>query len=226
VLVRLLDLFCGGGGIARGYERAGFDVTGWDLHPQPFYPLWDVHQGDALVVLDDVDYCRGFDVIHASCPCQRYSPLHAQTCRGVCRHPDLIGPVREKLERIGRPYVLENVVGAPLERPLRLCGSMFGLGHGGRVLARHRLFESNVPLTEPRPCSCVRGNVVGVYGSGGAWTRTAPGGGGVKVAGADAAAALGVDWTTHQATLAEMVPPAYSEWIGRELVRYLCGASA
>jgi DNA (cytosine-5)-methyltransferase 1 len=218
--VRLLDLFCGGGGAGIGYARAGFEVTAVDIRPQPRNPFLELHQADALDVLDDVEYCRGFDLIHASPPCQRYGPLHAQTCRGVCTHPDLVGRVLESLERIGRPWVVENVEGARsrMRDPLTLCGSMFGLGHGGRVLRRHRLFESSHPLTAPGPDACAGRPVVGVYGSGGGWTRTAPGGGGVKVSGPDAAAALGIDWTTHQATLAEMIPPAYTEHLGRQLV--------
>lgn len=214
---RALDLFGGGGGAGTGYARAGYAVTVVDVKPQPRNPFWQLIQADALDVLADVEYCRGFELIHASPPCQRYSALHAQTCRGVCRHPDLIARVREALQRIGRPYVIENVERAPLVAPVVLCGSMFGLGVGGRVLRRHRLFESNVALTAPAD-ACDGQPIVGVYGSGGAWTRTAPGGGGSKVAGADAAAALGVDWTTHTATLAEMVPPAYTEHLGRQLL--------
>jgi DNA (cytosine-5)-methyltransferase 1 len=216
-VVRALDVCCGAGGCSVGYARAGFDVTGVDLHPQPRYPFLEVIQADALAVLADVDFCRGFDLIHLSAPCQLWSALHAR-CRGRCRHVDLITPARPLLERIGRPYVIENVVGAPLRSPLLLCGSMFGLGYGGAVLRRHRLFESSHPLAAPGPCRCSGVPVVGVYGTGGGWTRTAPGGGGVKIAGPAAAAALGVDWTTHQASLAQMVPPAYTEWLGRQLL--------
>ncbi len=219
---RLLDLFCGAGGAGEGYRRAGFDVTGVDIAPMPQYPFMDVIQGDAMEVLADVAFLREFDAIHASPPCQAYSVTRARTKRND--HPELIEPVREALRAWGGPYVIENVEGAPLEHPAILCGSMFGLGFGGAVLKRHRLFESNVPLTTPVD-ACRGRSAVGVYGNGGAWTRTAPGGGGVKVAGPDAAKALGIDWTTYQPVLAQAIPPAYTEHIGRQLREHLAAAA-
>jgi DNA (cytosine-5)-methyltransferase 1 len=211
---RLLDLFCGAGGCSVGYHRAGFDVTGVDIVPQHRYPFLDLAQDDAMLVLADVDYCRTFDAIHASPPCQLYSATHSRWSDRD--HPDLIGPVRAALIEIGRPYVIENVVGAPLIAPVLLCGSMFDLTLDGAVLKRHRLFESSVPLIAPAD-RCAGRPVVGVYGTGGAWTRTAPGGGGVKVSGAVAARLMGIDWTDHQAALAQAIPPAYTEHIGRQL---------
>jgi DNA (cytosine-5)-methyltransferase 1 len=215
---KLLDLFCGAGGCSVGYHRAGFDVVGVDIDLQPQYPLLDIQQADAMAVLVDADFLSGFDVIHASPPCQLYSVTRARTKRDD--HPDLVGPVRDALVRWGGIYVIENVVGAPMVDPVTYCGSMFGLGFGGRVLKRHRLFESNVRLTTP-PDRCAGRPAVGVYGTGGAWTRTAPGGGGVKASGADAAEALGIDWTMRQAVLAQAIPPAYTEHIGRQLIDYL-----
>jgi DNA (cytosine-5)-methyltransferase 1 len=124
------------------------------------------------------------------------------------------------LERLGVPYVVENVAGAPLSDPLILCGSMFGLGTpDGRVLKRHRLFASNIPLAAPGRHACAGLPTVGIYGTGGAFTRTIPGGGGNKVSGPDAAKALGVDWTTYQPALSQMIPPAYTEFIGGQTPR-------
>lgn len=216
----MLDLGCNAGGCSAGYHRAGFDVVGVDHLPQPRYPFLDVIQADLLDVLSDAQFVREFAVVHVSPPCQAYTTLHAQVCRGVCQHPRLIEPTRQRLIELGVPYVIENVVGAPLRDPIMLCGSMFGLGLDGAVLRRHRLFESNLTLVAPDD-ACSGKRVVGVYGTGGAWTRVAPGGGGTKVSGADAAAAMGIDWTAHQDNLREMIPPAYTEWIGRQLIEQL-----
>jgi DNA (cytosine-5)-methyltransferase 1 len=101
---------------------------------------------------------------------------------------------------------------------------MFGLGLDGRILKRHRLFESNVGLTA-LPDACHGKPAVGVYGTGGAWTRTAPGGGGVKASGADAARAMGIDWTDYQPVLAQAIPPAYTEFIGAQLLERIEAAA-
>ena len=130
---RLLDLFCGAGGAAMGYHRAGFEVVGVDINPQPHYPF-EFIQGDAVEVA--LDAWRLFDAIHASPPCQAYS-WSAKRWAEVER-AELVAPTRSLLADIGRPYVIENVVGAPLIDPITLCGEMFGL-----EVIRHRLFESN-----------------------------------------------------------------------------------
>jgi DNA (cytosine-5)-methyltransferase 1 len=132
---RLLDLFCGAGGCSAGYERAGFEVVGVDIEPQPNYPF-EFHQADALTFPRD-----GFDVIHASPPCQAFSALKHLTTR---EHPRLVEPARAMLRESGLPYVIENVVGAPLLSPVMLCGSGFGLD-----VQRHRLFETNFPVMSP-----------------------------------------------------------------------------
>ena len=126
---RLLDLFCGAGGAAMGYHRAGFEVVGVDIKPQPHFPF-EFHQVDALTYTLD-----GFDAYHASPPCQRYScAVNLHNNRDS--HPDLIDIVRNILLKTGKHYVIENVPGSPLINPTQLCGSAFGL----RV-RRHRLFE-------------------------------------------------------------------------------------
>jgi DNA (cytosine-5)-methyltransferase 1 len=223
---RSLDLFCGGGGCAVGYARAGFAVTGADLHPQPHYPLPDVIQADSTILLADEDFLRGFVLITGSPPCKLWTPLHKRVCDGgpTCTHLDLLTPTLVRLDQLGLPYIVENVPGAPTggRATVTLCGSMFDLGVDGARLKRHRQFVSNLPLSAPRPCTCRDGRpVVGVYGDGGASVRTMPGGGGRKVARAKAATALGVDWTTHQPALAQMIPPAYTEHLGRQALAAL-----
>ena len=159
---RLLDLFCGAGGAAMGYHRAGFEVVGVDHLPQPNYPFEFV-QNDALMVMSfhpwwDVE---PFDAIHASPPCQAYSSLRAMP--NVGDHPDLIGPTRALLQRAGLPYVIENVVGAPLLNPVRICGAGLGLGTDTHDLARHRLFECSFAVMVP-PCAHGTRKVIGIYG--------------------------------------------------------------
>jgi DNA (cytosine-5)-methyltransferase 1 len=209
---RLLDLFCGAGGAGMGYHRAGFDVVGVDIEPHPDYPF-EFHQADALTYPLD-----GFDAYHASPPCPRYSSITPEHRRE--EHPDLVGPVRERLEATGRPYVIENVVGAPLLNPLMLCGSSFGL----RV-RRHRLFESNVWLMS-LPCAHGNQQAVGVYGDHwdreGGWTRPDGSSRGVKATSvADAQDALGIDWMRRWEDLADAIPPVFTEFIGEQLAAHL-----
>ena len=139
---KLLDLFCGAGGCSVGYHRAGFDVTGVDARPQPSYPFAFV-QADALAYLGE--HGREYDAVHASPPCQRYSIARRIHGNGET-HPDLLEPTRAALVSNGRPWIIENVPGAPVRFPVLLCGLMFGL----RVF-RHRLFESSVLLFCPPP---------------------------------------------------------------------------
>lgn len=207
---RLLDLFCGAGGAGMGYARAGFEVVGVDLADQPNYPF-EFHRADAMTWPLD-----GFDAIHASPPCQAYSALRVQHPeRG---HPDLVAPVRARLEAAGVPWVMENVPGAPLRHQVVLCGSMFGLGARcgdgrWRQLRRHRLFETPVSMLTP-PCAH-RGEAIGVYGNTGLGATR--GYVGVQV---EAAAAMGVDWMTRR-ELVLAVPPAYTEYIGGVLIGHL-----
>lgn len=205
----LLDLFCGAGGAAMGYHRAGFDVVGVDIKPQPHYPF-EFHQADALTFPLD-----GFDAIHASPPCQLFSRAkHLRDAQGGKPSVlDLIAPTRELLRPLGLPYVLENVPGAPLINPLMLCGSTFGLG-----VRRHRLFESTALLQSPGACRHrEQGRPIGVYHvlnddipHGGRTARTLD----------EANSAMGIDWMTW-GELKEAIPPAYTEWVGRRLLEAL-----
>ena len=209
---RLLDLYCGAGGAAMGYARAGFDVTGVDIVPQYDYPF--------AFVLGDADTypLDGFDAIHASPPCKRFTVAGAMHRRRQARlfdpTSDHLTPTLARLAELDVAWIVENVPGAPMpDDSVTYCGSSFGL-----AVRRHRLFAASYPIEAP-PCDhAAQGRPVGVYGNGGGWDRSRnPGGGGVKVAGADAARALGVDWTTHQPSLSQMIPPAYTEHIGRQL---------
>lgn len=212
---RLLDLFCGAGGASWGYHLAGFEVWGVDIRPQPRYPF-----SERFIMADALDYLRsadlsGFDLIAASPPCQAYS---------ICRHttggeyPDLVEPTRAALKRLGTPYVIENVVGAPLLDPLLLCGVQFGL----RVF-RHRLFECSEfllhlphsPHGERRigfdGFCCVAG-----HGDGGRLTRIDR----LHRRKETWETAMGIDWM-RKYELTQAVPPAYTRWIGQQLLAVL-----
>ena len=139
---KLLDLFCCAGGAARGYDEAGFDVFGVDIVEQSNYP-YPMIVDNALELSSS--FLKKFDAIHASPPCQSYSDLAARNRNGDA-WPRLVEPVREMLKASGKPYVIENVEGAPLLDYVVLCGTMFP---GLRVI-RHRLFESNFPIAVPK----------------------------------------------------------------------------
>jgi DNA (cytosine-5)-methyltransferase 1 len=215
---RLLDLFSGAGGAAMGYHRAGFDVVGVDINPQPHYPFEFV-QADAMTYPLD-----GFDAIHASPPCQahvQWNNLNAERYGSRVPHPDLIPGIRERLRLSRLPYVIENVVGAPLLSPVTLCGSTFGLN-----VRRHRRFESNALLMAHGACRHTR-EAIAVYGKLDGrriWTRSD--GSEVRCARTleQARAAMGIDWMTWD-ELREAIPPAYTEWIGTQLLAALEAAA-
>lgn len=226
--MRLLDLFCCAGGAGMGYHRAGFEVVGVDLEPQKNYPF-EFHQGDALEYL--TAHGHEFDAIHASPPCQLYSTT--KHSHDASKHPDLLAPTRAALIASKLPYVIENVEGAPLREPLTLCGSEFGLRAldiDGLPLAlrRHRLFESNVWLMGAGGCSHDRTQVAGSYTAGRHRTpehRDNPARrGGYTPALTVRAALLGIDWPMNEHELAQAIPPAYTEWIGRQLMEALVNA--
>lgn len=209
--MKALDLFCGAGGATRGLQLAGFHVTGVDMKAQPRY-VGDVFiQGDALNHGLDLST---FDFIWASPPCQAHTAL--KTMHNAKPHLDLIPQTRAMLKASGVPWVIENVVGAPLLNPVTLCGSMFGLTTADGVdLHRHRIFESSFPLPA-RKCVHTPGrNVIGIYG-GHVRNRKRLGCGakGQKdFTTADACEAMQVDWMTL-AELCQAIPPAYSKFIG------------
>lgn len=229
---RLLDLFCGAGGAAMGYHRAGFEVVGVDIKPQPNYPF-EFHRAEAIDVLESIlnggHWCYEIGelaAIHASPPCPRYSRI--SDVHGVRdNHPDLVGPTRDAIFGLTPiPFVIENVPGAPLREPVVLCGSGFGLGANckdgkWRQLRRHRLFETDIPLM-PSPC-CHSGEPVGVYGHGGAQRKTTANGGvnrGYMGDKQEASDAMGIDWMT-KAELSDAIPPAYTELIGHQLMQHV-----
>jgi DNA (cytosine-5)-methyltransferase 1 len=211
---RLLDLFCCAGGAAMGYHRVGFEVVGVDLDPQPNYPF-EFHQADALTYP-----LEGFDAVHASPPCQSYSDLAARNGNGAA-WPRLVNPVRERLIAWGGPYVIENVDPcADLIDPVRLCGTMFP---GLRVI-RHRLFESNVALLVPahgrHPLVFTHDKRKAHYGKLNQDTAFVQVTGGGNATIANKRAAMGCPWMTNH-ELNEAVPPAYTKYLGAQLLAAL-----
>ncbi len=202
---RLLDLFCKAGGAGRGYQMAGFDVTGVDIQPQPNYA------GDRFIQADALEYVvahgHEYDAIHASPPCQAFT--NARVIHGRA-HQDLLTPTRPLLFLAGRPWVIENVPGAPMRRDLELCGSMFGLRSGNGRLIRHRWFEFggwDWPFRLLPPCQH-SGPTISVFGHGGH----------VYHGVADWRVVMGIEWMTRD-ELAQAIPPAYTRFIGEQLLR-------
>lgn len=216
--LRALDLFCCAGGASMGLHRAGFEVVGVDIVPRSRYPFKFI-QGDALTIPLD-----GFDFVWASPPCQGYTSMrHAPGAKGA---PLLIAAIRDRLEENGAPWCIENVEEAAwaMRNPITLCGSMFNLGAQGCRTQRHRLFETNFPINQPE-CQHDTRPVIGVYGGHARRRAASHGGRGTRdvwEGGHKAAAseALGIDWMTLS-ELSEAIPPAYSEFIGKEAFRYI-----
>jgi DNA (cytosine-5)-methyltransferase 1 len=209
--MNLLDLFCGAGGASKGYADAGFTVTGVDLKHGKRYPYKYLRQD---VMSLDVDFLRSFDVIHASPPCQLFSSTkHLRNAQGKGSSKlDLVQPVRDMLIASGRPYIIENVLGAPLINAVTVCGSSFGL-----KVRRHRLFESNLQLVGTECRHREQGRPVGIYGS---MRDEIPSGGKTAESMHQAKEAMGIDWMLW-GELVEAIPPAYSLYIGEQLVEQL-----
>lgn len=218
---RLLDLFCKAGGAAMGYHMAGFVVVGIDQSWQPNYPFF--MRREKLFPDDEhmfVTWLReNFDAVHASPPCQRHSDL-ARRNGNAADHPCYLDATRRILQRSGLPYVIENVEGAPLLNPTLLCGTMFPQL---RVL-RHRLFETNWGLHAPKcgkhPLVYTMDRRKAHYGKldeMSAFVQVTGGGNCSVVA---ASAAMGIDWMT-KAELNEAIPPAFTHFIGRQLLEQI-----
>jgi DNA (cytosine-5)-methyltransferase 1 len=208
---RILDLFCCAGGAGMGYHRAGFDVVGVDIAPRPNYPF-EFHQADALDYA--AAHAQEFDLIHASPPCQSSCTLTKGTNKGR-EYINLIPQTRELLAWFGVPSVIENVQGSELRRDLTLCGEMFGL----QVL-RHRYFEIDYWPANARPHQPHRGPVRGwrhgVWRDGPYIAAYGKGGGKGNVA--EMQTAMDITWTDVHEELTEAIPPAYTEYIGREFL--------
>lgn len=225
----LIDLYCGEGGAAEGYARAGWKVLGVDCSPQPRYPFAfiqaDVHALDPRLFLLA-------DAIHASPPCQFGTELNSD--KG--RHLNLIPATRQILRASGKPYVIENVRGVRehLISPASLMGQMFDLhmttAAGQRFdLSRERLFETNWPLIVP-PFGPVTGapiaNIFGghlrarskEYRTGNGTGRTRDFIGEDKPA--LARALMDMPWASMSG-MSEAIPPAYSHEIGKQLMAYI-----
>lgn len=203
---RLLDLFCGAGGAAVGYAQAGFKVVGVDINPQPRYPF-ELHVSDAMAFPFD-----GFDVIHASPLCHRWSKM--RNCRpgSNTTAPDLITPLRPRLQAAGVPYVIENVPGAPLHGYVQVCGSGLGM-----TLQRHRWFESNIALWGV-PCAHGQNPWNPAYKqSTGRRHRRVPVIGEWRTPRALQHQAMGIHWMTLP-ELTQAIPPTYTQWIGEQLL--------
>lgn len=212
----LLDLFCGAGGAAMGYHRAGFEVVGVDVRPQPNYPF-AFEQADALKVLERMPlFVRGFHAIHASPPCQDHSKLRNATKR-LHGTADLLPQTRILLEQTGLPWVIENVPGAPMRADFRLCGCQFALPG----LRRERWFETSWRGFEMRsPCSHTD-QLVTVSGHGAqGWEYKK----GRRTTQEDRKRAMGIDWMNRD-ELAQAIPPAFTEYIGAQLLETI-GAAA
>lgn len=208
---RLLDLFCGAGGASKGYVDAGFEVTGVDINPMPRHFGHAFHQGDALTFL--AEHGQDFDVIHASPPCQAYTPLGA--LHPHKEYPDLISATRAALIANERPYVIENVMAAPLikQGSITLCGGMFGLR-----TYRHRRFEPMIPLVAPEhPKHVIRTATKRrreLWDQG--WHVSVTGDVGVYVG----PEALGIDWMSGN-ELSQAIPPAYTRFIGSQFMAWI-----
>lgn len=196
-----------------GYHRAGFDVVGVDIEPQPNYPF-EFRQEDALQALRDLfQFPQIFDAIHASPPCQRHSLITRN--KGTAEnYPELVGPTRELLAEFGLPYVIENVVGAPLINPVMICGASLNLSASGMDLHRHRLFECNFSLMGV-PCARQHSLSMGVYGNGtNSWHREKLG---RNLTVAEMREGMGIDWMPRS-SLNQAIPPVYTEHIGGYLL--------
>jgi DNA (cytosine-5)-methyltransferase 1 len=216
---KLLDLFCGAGGAGRGYMDAGFEVTGIDIEDQPDYPGTFI-RGDALEYLQA--HGHEYDAVHASPPCQASSNLTKGTNKGR-QYVNLIPGTRKLLSGLSVPTVMENVQGSDLRRDMVLCGEMFGLG-----VIRHRYFElENFEFAPPAHLphrGRVRGWRHGQYFDGPYLAVHGEGGGKGSVA--EWQVAMGISWTNNRKSIAEAIPPAYTAFIGGQVLDWVLAEDA
>lgn len=210
----ILDLFCGAGGAGVGYEDAGFEVFGVDERRQRNYPF-EMHQGDALAFLAEADLSQ-FAAIHASPPCHAYLPLAQNGYPGKdLGFRDLIAETRIALKQSGKPWIIENIPGSPLRRPVTVCGGALGL-----KVQRHRKFESSEKLIGTgceHPWEKTGERPVGVYGKpGGFGSRRGQQGFSM----AEWVEAMQIDWMTSR-EITQAVPPAYTRFLGFQLIKTL-----
>jgi DNA (cytosine-5)-methyltransferase 1 len=217
--MKVLDLFCGAGGCSYGYHLAGFEVVGVDIADQPSYPFEFV-KADAIKYLDTADLSQ-FDAIHASPPCQAFTAMLNWDESKKSNHPDLVDEVRKRLLATGKPYVIENVPGAPLNISIILCGSMFP---ELRVI-RHRIFESNIFLFQPGHPNCRKIKVAKaskIPKDGEFWSPV-----GCFGQKDDAQRAMGITWMkttgSRDREIAQAIPPAYTRFIGEQLINAIVG---
>lgn len=207
--MRLLDLYCGAGGAAMGYYKAGFDeIIGVDIHPQKNYPF-EFYQADVM----ELEFA-GFDLVHASPPCQRWSGASGKNNKHLF-YKDFLRPTREKLKKSGIPYVIENVENAPLHNPLKLCGTLF---HSLRVI-RHRLFECSFKVSQPE-LNCANHPTIYTPKRKGKLNPykdyvSVAGGGNCPIEAARNA--MDIDWMPMD-DLSQAIPPPYTEYIGNQFL--------
>lgn len=211
---RVLDLYCGAGGAGKGYMDAGFEVDGVDIEPQPDYP-GNFIQGDALAYL--AAHGHEYDAVHASPPCQASCTLTKGTNQGNL-YLNLIPATRALLALLDVPTVIENVQGSDLRRDLTLCGEMFNL-----AVIRHRYFELGGWAAIPTPHKKHRGRVAGYRH--GEWFEgpyfAVYGEGGGKGSVAQWQDAMDIHWTSNRKSIAEAIPPAYTRFIGGQLMQLI-----
>jgi len=193
-----------------GYHRAGFDVVGVDVKPQPRYPFKFV-QADAMTYPLD-----GFDAIHASPPCQDHSRSFKPVAHGTGW---MLAATRGRLEAAGVPWVIENVPGAPMRADLKLCGCMFGLGAAGLQLIRERWFECSWRPFEMRAPCYHASRAITITGTGPGVSHSL-----AKFSTVDCRVAMDTDWMTYE-EMSQAIPPAYTEHIGRALMEHLTAVS-
>lgn len=227
--MKILDVYSGTGIAAIGYHQAGFEVTGVDIEPKPRYPFRHI-QANALDVLKDLDYCRKFDAIHASPPCQRYTPSTAKERKAGKVYPDLVDETRRLLDETGLPWIMENVPNAPIRKDLILRGDMFGL-----KVWRTRVFELGggfwmmQPSKPTRIGSVKEGDFVSIFGKGGYrkykrlekdWRPKFDQGSIIKTW----HFAMGIPegfGPFKDIEISEAIPPAYTRYIGEQLINHI-----